>query len=102
MPPASKAETVVKTVSPSGQISLGKKYAGKTVIIEQPEEGQWIIKTGVAIPENELWLHTPEMKQNLKDYFEWSANRTPLATNLDEFEAMMLKKIEERDRQGKK
>jgi hypothetical protein len=102
MPPASKATTVIKTVSPSGQISLGKKYAGKTVIIEQPEEGQWIIKTGVTIPENEQWLHTPEMKQNLKDYFEWSANRTPQATNLDEFEATMLKRLEEGDLPRKK
>jgi hypothetical protein len=102
MPRASSNTTVIKTVSPSGQISLGKKYAGKTVIIEQPEEGQWVIKTGVTIPENEQWLHTPEMKQNLKDYFEWSANRTPQATNLDEFEATMLKRLEEGDLPRKK
>jgi hypothetical protein len=29
---------VIKTVGASGQISLGKKYAGRTVIIEQIEE----------------------------------------------------------------
>lgn len=102
MPPTSKSTTVVKTVSPSGQISLGKKYAGRTVIIEQPQEGEWHIKTGATIPENELWLHTPEMKQNLKDYFEWAANRNPQATNLDEFEKMMLERLEERDRQRQK
>ena len=56
----------VKQVSPSGQISLGKKYAGKTVIIEQPEEGVWMIKTAITIPENELWLHQEPFKSKLE------------------------------------
>jgi hypothetical protein len=98
MPPASKATTVIKTVSPSGQISLGKKYAGKTVIIEQPEEGEWHIKTGATIPENELWLHTPEMKERLKEFFEWSENREPQTTSIEEIEAMVTKELERRER----
>ncbi len=92
MPPVSKATTVVKTVSPSGQISLGKKYAGKTVIIEQPEEGEWYIKTGVTIPENELWLHTPEMKERLKEFFEWVETTPRKDVNLEELEREILVK----------
>jgi hypothetical protein len=92
MPPASKAKTIVKTVSPSGQISLGKKYAGKTVIIEKPEEGTWVIKTGITIPENERWLHTSEMQQRLKEFFEWVETTPRVNVNLDELEEQILAK----------
>jgi hypothetical protein len=102
MPPASKAETIVKTVSPSGQISLGKKYAGKTVIIEKPEEGTWVIKTGVIIPENELWMHQEPAKTKIRKALEWAATHEPKATDLDEFEKMILAKLEERETRGQR
>jgi putative transposon-encoded protein len=34
----------VKTIGSSGQISLGKQYAGRTVTVEQVAEGVWTIK----------------------------------------------------------
>jgi len=43
----------IKSVGRSGQISLGKKYAGQTVLIDQIETGVWIVKLGRFIPENE-------------------------------------------------
>jgi hypothetical protein len=102
MPPASKATTVIKTVSPSGQISLGKKYAGKIVIIEQPQEGEWNIKTGATIPEYELWMHEEPAKTKIREALEWAATHKPQATDLDEFEKMILKKLEEREARGKR
>ena len=36
----------IKSVGRSGQISLGKKYAGQTVLIDQIETGVWVIKVG--------------------------------------------------------
>ncbi|MGC8495134.1 MAG: hypothetical protein ACP5SH_25735 [Syntrophobacteraceae bacterium] len=47
----------VKIVGASGQISLGKKYAGQTVLIENIEEGVWLLKLAKVIPDNELWMH---------------------------------------------
>ena len=52
----------VKTIGASGQISLGKQYAGRSVVIEPVEEGVWLVR---VIPENELWLHVPEVSQTL-------------------------------------
>jgi hypothetical protein len=52
----------VKKVDPKGQISLGKRYAGRSVSVEQLEDGVWRV---TAIPKNELWLHTPEMRASL-------------------------------------
>ena len=47
----------VKVVGASGQISLGKKYAGHTVLIENIQEGVWLLKLAKVIPDSELWMH---------------------------------------------
>ena len=70
----------IKTIGASGQISLGKKYAGRIVTVDQVEEGVWSIKTAQVIPDNELWLHTPQARADLD-----RATHTPTASNLDEF-----------------
>jgi hypothetical protein len=49
------------------------------VIIEQPEEGVWVIKTAITIPENELWLHQEPFKSKLEAAIQQSASRN---TNL--------------------
>lgn len=55
----------VTTIGSSGQISLGKQYAGRTVTVEETERGVWLIKTAQVIPDNERWLYTPEAKAKL-------------------------------------
>jgi hypothetical protein len=42
----SKFMGIIKSVSRSGQISLGKKFAGKTVLIDQIQTGVWVVKLG--------------------------------------------------------
>ena len=49
----------VKTIGSSGQISLGKKHAGRTVTVEEIEPGVWLIKAARLIPEREMWLQDP-------------------------------------------
>ena len=55
----------IKTIGASGQISLGKQYAGRTVTVEKVEEGVWTIKTAQVIPDNERWLLDPEARARL-------------------------------------
>jgi hypothetical protein len=81
----------VKTVSPGGQISLGKKYSGRTVLIEQPEDGVWIIKTATTIPDNELWLHQEPVKSKLEQALTWAAQNPARATDLTALENTVLK-----------
>ncbi len=50
---------IIKTVGRSGQISLGKKFAGQTIMLDEIQAGVWIIKLGRFIPDNEKWLHAP-------------------------------------------
>jgi hypothetical protein len=58
--------TSVKRVGASGQISLGKEFAGRTVLVESTEPGVWVIKTAHTIPDSELWLHQPEAAARLE------------------------------------
>ena len=55
----------VKQVGASGQISLGKEFAGRTVVIDSREPGVWVIKTAQTIPDSELWLYQPEAAARL-------------------------------------
>ena len=57
--------TTVKRVGTSGQISLGKEFAGRTVLVDSTEPGVWLIKTAHTIPDSELWLHQPEAAARL-------------------------------------
>jgi hypothetical protein len=73
---------MVKTIGSSGQISLGKQYAGRTVTVEEVEEGVWLIKAARVIPESELWLHTSPGREKLTQAIEWAAQNPPRASNL--------------------
>jgi len=72
----------VKTIGTSGQISLGKEYAGRTVTVEQVAEGVWTIKTAQVIPDDELWLHAPETKASLDRALAWSESHPRAASDL--------------------
>lgn len=93
----------VKMVGASGQISLGKKYAGRTVLVEETEEGVWIIKTAQTIPDNELWLHTEPFKSRLEGSLEWAAKNPVRETTPEEFnklEKQALSRTTRRKRAG--
>jgi hypothetical protein len=72
----------VKTVGASGQISLGKQYAGRTVTVDLISDGVWTIKTAQVIPDDELWLHTPEASTRLGRALDWSASHPRSETDL--------------------
>jgi hypothetical protein len=76
---------VVKQVGASGQISLGKEFAGRTVVIDSSTPGVWVIKTAQTIPDSELWLHQPEASARL-DRAMAAMGQPPLAADLEALE----------------
>jgi len=72
----------IKTIGANGQLSLGKAFAGKTVAIEQVDDGTWIIKSGHFIPESEEWLHEKANATKLDRAFEW-AKKNKAKDNFD-------------------
>ncbi len=77
----------IKTVGSSGQISLGKKFAGQTVMLDEIDTGVWIVKLGRFIPDNEMWLHRPDVQAELNDAIAWAEKNPPQDTNFEELEA---------------
>jgi len=76
----------VKMIGSSGQISLGKEHAGRTVTVEEIEKGVWLVKTAQVIPDSELWLHEPAVKKDLDRAIGWAEAHPAKATNVDQFE----------------
>jgi hypothetical protein len=77
----------IKTVGSSGQISLGKKFAGQTVMLDEIEAGVWIVKIGRFIPDNEKWLHKQNVQAELNEAISWSEENSPEDTNFEQLEA---------------
>ncbi|MGA0825408.1 MAG: hypothetical protein ACO3PJ_07670 [Burkholderiaceae bacterium] len=51
---------VVKSIGASGQISLGKEFAGRQVLVDSPAEGVWFIKAVKVVPDHEAWVDEPK------------------------------------------
>ncbi len=84
----------IKTIGASGQISLGKQYAGRTVVVESPEEGVWVIRTAQVIPDNEMWLHEDPAVNKVAKGLAWADAAPASVTDLDQFEADILRRWE--------
>ena len=76
----------IKTVGNSGQISLGKKFAGQHVLVDEIESGVWIVKIGRFIPQNEQWIHFAAVKADLDEAINWAEQTYPQSSDLDEIE----------------
>lgn len=73
----------VKVVGASGQISLGKQYAGQTVLMEQVEDGVWLLKIARVIPDSELWIHAEPEKTRIDQAISWAEENPPEETDLE-------------------
>lgn len=73
----------IKTIGTSGQIALGKEYAGRNVLVEEIEPGVWVVKLGDFIPDNERWLHTARVSEELDEAVAWAEVNPPAPSDLN-------------------
>ena len=73
----------VKVIGANGQISLGKQFAGRQVLVEEQEPGVWLVRTATVIPDNERWLHEPQAAADLARALDWAKANTPRDTDVD-------------------
>lgn len=73
----------VKLIGANGQISLGKQFAGRQVLVEEREPGVWLVRTACVIPDNERWLQQPQAVADLQDALAWSQVNPPTDANAD-------------------
>ena len=74
---------VIKVVGKSGQISLGKSYAGKALRVEHRRDGAIILTAVAVIPESQLWtLEEPHLSR-IKRGLAWASTTTPDESDID-------------------
>lgn len=79
----SEGRTSVKVVGANGQVSLGKRYAGRQVLVEEREPGVWVVRIARVVPENEAWLHEPRAMADLQSALDWASRNKPQQTDVD-------------------
>ena len=74
----------VKVIGINGQLSIGKEFAGRTVLLVQIDKGTWVIKAGTFIPDSEQWLYQGKNLAKLEKALEWAEKNSP-SDNFEQF-----------------
>lgn len=74
----------IKVVGKSGQISLGKRYAGKTLRLERRRDGTVLLTAVAMVPENQLWTLEEANRSRIERGLTWAASNKPRETDIDE------------------
>ena len=90
MPVVSGAE--IKVVGKSGQISLGKNYAGKTLRVERQEDGSIVLTAVAMVPETQLWTLEEPHRSRIARGLTWAADTQPQETDIDALAKRRAKK----------
>jgi hypothetical protein len=81
MAAAPRAE--IKVIGRSGQISLGKSYAGKTLRVERREDGSILLTAVAMVPESQLWTVEEPDRSRIARGLAWAAETRPSETDVD-------------------
>ena len=77
----------VKVVGKSGQISLGKRFAGKRLKVEHRGDGTILLTSVVVIPESQLWTLEEPHAGRIQRGLSWASKHAARATKLEQLEA---------------
>src|SRR5512147_3202459 len=77
------AASEIKVVGKSGQISLGKRYAGKMLELQHLEDGTLLLRAVAVVPESQLWTLAEPHRGRIARGLAWSAENAPRDTDPD-------------------
>lgn len=83
--------TQVKVVGKSGQISLGKEFAGQQMLVEEIEPGEWRIRAVVVVPRSQAWVHTEVLQTRLAKAIDRVQSTEPKDTNLSKLKKSLTR-----------
>ena len=72
----------IKVVGKSGQISLGKRFAGKTLRLERRKDGTVLLTAVAMVPEHQLWTLKEPDRSRIERGLAWAAANKPQETDL--------------------
>ena len=75
----------IKQINTQGQISIGKKFAGQKVQVEEYSDGSIVLTPVEIIPTFELELMKDRMFQKrLMEFDKWESENRPVQSNLNQ------------------
>jgi hypothetical protein len=81
----------IKIVGKSGQISLGKRYTGKTFHLQQRPDGSLLLTAVAMVPESQLWTLREPDRSAIARGLAWAAATPPAESDLAALESMAAK-----------
>lgn len=73
----------IKVVGKSGQISLGKKYAGKVLRLERRTDGTVVLTAVAMVPEHQLWTLEEPHRSRIERGLAWAEATEPRETDVE-------------------
>jgi len=74
---AATSTSEIKVVGKSGQISLGKRYAGKMLELQRLDDGTLLLRAVAMIPESQLWTLQEPDHSKIARGLAWAAETSP-------------------------
>jgi hypothetical protein len=74
---ATATTSEIKVVGKSGQISLGKRYAGKTLELQRLDDGTLLLRAVAMVPESQLWTLQEPDRSRIARGLAWAAGAEP-------------------------
>ena len=71
------------TVPLNGQISIGKQWAGREIMVEKVNDNCIVIRSGAFIPTHQATFYTKESQAQLESFNRWSEKTAAKKTNLN-------------------
>ncbi|MBK5298908.1 MAG: hypothetical protein JJE40_17275 [Vicinamibacteria bacterium] len=82
----------IKVVGKSGQISLGKRFAGKTLRVERRQDGTVVLTAVAMVPEHQLWALEEPHRSRIERGLSWAGATAPRDTDIDTLRKPMAKR----------
>ncbi len=74
----------IKKVGSSGQITLGKRLAGKFLRIEEKPDGTMVLTPVIDIPESQAWVFQEPDKSKILAAVVWAEAHPAQVSNVDQ------------------
>lgn len=79
-------------VPANGQISIGKTWAGRQIIVEELNNNEIRISSGTFVPDSQEVFFTKETKKTLQDFNKWEDKNPAKSTDTKTLFASIRKK----------
>jgi hypothetical protein len=73
----------IKVVGKRGQLSLGRRYAGKILRIERRRNGSLVLTEVQTVPQSQYWTLTRPASSRISRGLAWAKQTEPAETDLD-------------------